>query len=77
MLGLAKPHAVIVDVAGDQGGCFETSAATKLPSSFWTVRRVGTADARSVAGVVLAPSLSGEQAPVTFAHDEPRPNERK
>jgi alanine dehydrogenase len=28
MLGLMKPHAVIVDVAIDQGGCFETSRPT-------------------------------------------------
>ncbi len=27
-LGLMKPHAVLVDVAIDQGGCFETSRAT-------------------------------------------------
>ena len=28
MLGLMRPHAVLVDVAIDQGGCFETSHAT-------------------------------------------------
>jgi alanine dehydrogenase len=28
MLGLMKPRAVLVDVAIDQGGCFETSHAT-------------------------------------------------
>jgi len=28
MLGLMKPGAVVVDVAIDQGGCFETSHAT-------------------------------------------------
>lgn len=28
MLGLMKPHSVLVDVAIDQGGCFETSHAT-------------------------------------------------
>lgn len=28
MLGLMKPHSVVVDVAIDQGGCFETSRST-------------------------------------------------
>ena len=37
MLGLMKPGAVLVDVAIDQGGCFETSKATTHSDPIYTV----------------------------------------
>jgi alanine dehydrogenase len=37
MLGIMKPGAVLVDVAIDQGGCFETSRATTHSDPIYTV----------------------------------------
>jgi alanine dehydrogenase len=37
MLGLMRPRSVIVDVAIDQGGCFETSRATTHQDPVYTV----------------------------------------
>jgi alanine dehydrogenase len=40
MLGLMKPHSVLVDVAIDQGGCFETSHPTTHDAPVFTVEEI-------------------------------------
>jgi alanine dehydrogenase len=59
MLGLMKPGAVLVDVAIDQGGCFETSHATTHDDPIFVVDGVVHYCVANMPGAVPVTSTKG------------------